>query len=44
MLSENTTPVYLDKTLGLPLNVSGSIFALALFLKITPRARRNEDM
>lgn len=36
--------IYLDKILGLCLNVSGSIFILALFPKITPRARRNEDM
>lgn len=36
--------VYLDIISGLCLNVSGSIFILTLFLKITPRANRNEDM
>lgn len=36
--------VYLDIIQGLCLNVSGSIFILVLFLKITPRASRNEDM
>lgn len=36
--------VYLDIIPGLCLNVSGSIFILALFLKITPKASRNEDM
>lgn len=36
--------VYLDIIQGLCLNVSSSIFILALFLEITPRASRSEDM